>query len=44
MRNIPITLTLPENLVKDLHLYVDKSVKKKPRIEKRDACTGISGS
>ena len=28
MKNIPITFTLPENLVKDLHFYipVDKSV------------------
>lgn len=24
MRNIPITLTLPENLVKDLHLYISR--------------------
>ena len=24
MRNIPITLTLPESLVKDLHLYVSR--------------------
>ena len=24
MRNIPITLTLPEDLVKDLHLYVSR--------------------
>jgi len=24
MRNIPITLTLPESLVKDLHLYISR--------------------
>ena len=24
MRHIPITLTLPESLVKDLHLYISK--------------------
>ncbi len=24
MRNVPITLTLPENLVKDLHLYISR--------------------
>jgi hypothetical protein len=24
MRNIPITLTLPENLVKDLHQYISR--------------------
>lgn len=24
MRNIPITLSLPENLVRDLHLYVSR--------------------
>lgn len=24
MKNIPITLTLPENLVKDLHLYISR--------------------
>ena len=24
MKNIPITLTLPEDLVKDLHLYISK--------------------
>lgn len=24
MKNVPITLTLPENLVKDLHLYVSR--------------------
>lgn len=24
MANIPITLTLPENVVKDLHLYISK--------------------
>jgi hypothetical protein len=23
-RNVPITLTLPENLVKDLHLYISR--------------------
>jgi hypothetical protein len=24
MKNVPITLTLPENLVKDLHLYISR--------------------
>lgn len=24
MRNIPITLTLPENLVRDLHIYISR--------------------
>jgi hypothetical protein len=24
MKNIPITLTLPENLVRDLHLYISR--------------------
>lgn len=24
MKNIPITLTLPDNLVRDLHLYISK--------------------
>jgi hypothetical protein len=24
MKNVPITLTLPEGLVKDLHLYISK--------------------
>lgn len=24
MRNIPITLTLPESIVKDLHLYISR--------------------
>lgn len=24
MKNIPITLTLPENLIRDLHLYISR--------------------
>lgn len=24
MRNVPITLTLPENIVRDLHLYISR--------------------
>jgi hypothetical protein len=24
MKNLPITLTLPENIIKDLHLYISK--------------------